>query len=201
MSGLTQSATIGMALILSLSTAQAETRHHDAHIHGQGSLNIAIEDQTLYMEMDIPAHDILGYESVTTDSQKAELKQALNQLESASLWILPEAAACTLVNAKSHTDQPERKEHKEHQHRENTEHQHEHKHHSHHHDEHDSNNSGHMNFTATYTYQCNNTQAISHLKTRLFDQFKHSEKLSLQALTAKGAQSGELTRNTPEAAL
>ncbi|WP_330925560.1 DUF2796 domain-containing protein [Candidatus Sororendozoicomonas aggregata] len=176
-------------------TAQAEIRHHEAHVHGHGELNLAIDNQTLYLELSVPAHDIVGFESIKTDQQQATLDDALKQLETPGLWTLPEAAACGMVSARAIAG------HEQHDHEKHN-HSHDHDAHEHNHD-HDAHqqNGNHMDISATYIYQCTHPKAINQLGTTLFDQFERSETIKVQALTDQGQQSGTLSRKQPKVSL
>ena len=44
--------------------------------HGQGQLNVAVDNTVLQMELKLPAQDVLGFEKITTDAQRSSLKKA-----------------------------------------------------------------------------------------------------------------------------
>ena len=52
------------------------------HVHGHGTLNIAIEDKRVSMELEVPGMDIVGFEHApSTDDQKAAVEKAKARLE------------------------------------------------------------------------------------------------------------------------
>ncbi len=165
-------------------TVQAEMRHHEAHIHGYGELNLAVDNQTLYLRLNVPAHDIVGFENIKTDQQHVTLNAALKQLEAPGIWTLPEAAVCKMVSASAMAEQHEHYDHKKPSH-------------NHDHDEHDH-YGNHMNISASYTYQCTHPKAINQLETTLFEQFERSKTIKVQALTDHGQQSATLSRQQPK---
>ncbi|MEX0284153.1 MAG: DUF2796 domain-containing protein [Paracoccaceae bacterium] len=91
---------IALALPLS-STAFAETRQLDAHEHGSGTLNIAIEGNSVAMELEAPGFDIVGFEyEAKSDEDKASIEQAMATLSSPlALFTPPAAAGCSVTEA------------------------------------------------------------------------------------------------------
>ncbi len=162
----------------------AETRHHDAHVHGAGQLNLAVEGKLLHVEMTIPGHDIVGFESITSPEREQQVDQAIERLEQASMWKLPTSAQCTLVSAKAgHTGEAH--------HDDDHHHDHDHGHDN----DHDSDN--HLDFTVSQVFECSNPKALTQIEARLFERFANSESLKVQALTDKGQMSATLKRDKP----
>ena len=91
--------------LLPLAMAHAADAHdHDhehgslpPHEHGVGSLNVALDGQTLELDLDGPSMNLVGFEHVaTTDADKAKVASARQQLENPLvLFSLPKAAGCT----------------------------------------------------------------------------------------------------------
>ncbi|GAA4652194.1 DUF2796 domain-containing protein [Kistimonas scapharcae] len=167
-----------LAVIFFMSTpVMAETsRHHAAHVHGAGQLNLAVEGKLLHIEMTIPGHDIVGFESITSPEREQQVDQAIERLQQASMWHLPTSAQCTLLSTKaghsaeSHHDDD----------------------HGHHHD-----HGSHLDFTVSQVFECNNPKALTEIEARLFERFANSESLKVQALTDKGQMSATLKRGKP----
>ena len=66
----------GMACA-ALPASAEEHRQLGAHVHGHGRLNIAIEGNTISMELEVPGMDIVGFEhEPSTPEQKAAVAQA-----------------------------------------------------------------------------------------------------------------------------
>ncbi len=78
-----------------------EHRHLGAHVHGHGRLNIAIEDKTMSLELDVPAADIVGFEhEPKTPEEKSALEQAKATLANGLSLFTPSAEAqCTQKSA------------------------------------------------------------------------------------------------------
>ena len=63
---------------LALSQAE-EKHHHKAHVHGVAHLNVALEDNELYIEFISPAANIVGFEhQPKTEKTKRRRKKSDN---------------------------------------------------------------------------------------------------------------------------
>ncbi|MCG8531294.1 MAG: DUF2796 domain-containing protein, partial [Desulfovibrionales bacterium] len=87
----------GVACVIISFSAAAETRHVDAHVHGAGHLNFAIEGSQVHLELEAPGFDILGFETITSEKQHKLLDKAVEQLKAADLWVFTPAAGCQLT--------------------------------------------------------------------------------------------------------
>ena len=58
-----------VAISLLMTSARAEEDHRELgpHVHGHGTLNIAIEDKRVSMELEVPGMDIVGFEHAAVD--------------------------------------------------------------------------------------------------------------------------------------
>ena len=92
------------AISLLANAARAEDEHRELgpHVHGHGTLNIAIEDKRVSMELEVPGMDIVGFEHApSTADQKAAVDKATARLEKPlEVFSLPTAAGCTVAEAK-----------------------------------------------------------------------------------------------------
>ncbi len=70
------------------------------HEHGTARVNAALDDQTLAVELQSPAMNIVGFEHMaTTDADKAAVAKARTLLETPlALFALPAAAGCTVAS-------------------------------------------------------------------------------------------------------
>ena len=77
----------------------SSVRQHQAHIHGIGQLNVALEDGQLEIELISPAVNIVGFEhEPETDEQKRAVEAAMQTLEDLSqVFGLPSEAGCQLA--------------------------------------------------------------------------------------------------------
>lgn len=81
--------------------ALAEGHGHDAHVHGEGSLNLVQEGNAVLIELEVPAANIVGFEhDPRTDAQNAAVAEAVATLRNGSgLFAFPAAAKCRLAHA------------------------------------------------------------------------------------------------------
>ncbi|WP_257294258.1 DUF2796 domain-containing protein [Endozoicomonas sp. YOMI1] len=195
-------------VLLSASVSADGHRHAGAHVHGAGHLNFAIEGRQIHIELETPGFDILGFESIRSDAQRRQLKDALLELEKDDLWSFTPAASCRLKTASASASGEHGEDHHDH-HRDADDHHgshHAHGHHDSHHDQHGRDDhhgdghheSAHMDIAATYVYECANIAGLNSISTRLFQRFGSSEQLKVQGFTDSGQIAGQMSRQRPE---
>ena len=168
-----------------LSTAYAEKdhhkkRHHKAHNHGVGKLSLVTSENQLSIEMEIPAHDIVGFENKpTTEAQKSKVKNAIEFLEKTDSNLkLPGNSNCKPDGlGKIETALDEKKYGKK----------------GYHHDHEE-----HAEFHVTYKFICTNLKKLSFVEVLSFNQFKNIKKLNAQGATDIGQYSQTLTPDSPK---
>ncbi|MGR5079266.1 zinc uptake protein ZrgA [Photobacterium swingsii] len=206
--------TVFATLVSSLITGQAlahnhhdesEYRQHGAHVHGVVELNIAQDANALLVEITAPGADVVGFEHAPkNDEQKKALNSALKTLaQPQQLLTFSTGAQCTLVDTlvtetlTAH-DEHAHHDHDNHNHDEHAHHDHDshdHDEHAHHnHDDHDCNCDGqHGEFSAQYTFNCDNIETLTSMQSDWFKHFTSTEKITIQAITNKGQKAGQLT--------
>jgi hypothetical protein len=192
---------MGLAAGVELAAAVAgvghaqEHRHVGPHVHGQGTLNIALEGSRLSMEFEAPGMDIVGFEhSPSTPGQKSTLDNAEKQLKAPrTLLQLPVSAGCTVADAKvtiegklGGNDAGDDHDHgaEDHDHADDDDHDHD----GHH---------EHSAFHAEYAFDCKTPASLT---TIAFDYFKHfagAQKLDVTVITPKGQSSFQVNRDKP----
>ena len=89
-------------LPLAVAHAANEPEHGSlgAHEHGVGRLNAALDGQTLELELESPAMNLVGFEHpATTDADKAKVAAVRALLDKPlELFNLPKAAGCVVAN-------------------------------------------------------------------------------------------------------
>lgn len=153
-----------LSICLFSSPSLAEKRHHDAHTHGAAELNIVIENDTVLIEFESPAVNLIGFEhKPRTDSQQLELLNALALLNDVDIIASFEKGECrateTYIRGPFDDDQ-EGSEHGEQE--------------------------EHSEFHATYTLSCQNASAIDSVRTQLFDRFPGFEAVRVRWIGNKG---------------
>jgi hypothetical protein len=169
-----------IALISTVSvvgTAFAQTHSHshkprkaEAHQHGIGRLDVAIEGATVSLALEVPADDIVGFEHVAkTAADKAKVEAAKAKLANPlSLFELPKAAGCSLLKgevkfAAGSTDKKD----------------------------------GHTEVTAEYVLTCHNPAEVKAIEFLYFKAFKGAEALNVNLVSPTGQMVFEVTRKKP----
>lgn len=170
------------ALVLSLlftGAAWASDREHEAHVHGMGHLNVAVEGNAVEMELVSPGADIVGFEHAPrTPEDKAAVKRAVALLrDGGTLFAFPAAAGCRLTEAEVESEMAE-EDHDDHGHeRKDGEHEDE----------------DHSEFHAHYHFRCNHPDHLTHIDIKLFEHFPGARELDVQTVSPRGQSAAELT--------
>ena len=179
--------------LLPLAIANAANEHdhdHDhehgslgAHEYGVGRLNAALDGQTLELELESPAMNLVGFEhAATTDADKAKVAAARAQLEKPlALFNLPAAAGCKVVSQELESplfgDKPDADDHDDDAGKDS---------HEHHHD--------HSEIHAHYQFSCATPGALKTLDlATVFSTFPATQKIQVQLISASGQQGTEVT--------
>ncbi len=179
-----------------------EKRELGAHEHGHGALNIAVEGRSLLMELEVPGHDIVGFEhAAVSDADKAAVETGLAQLAKAGeLFGLPAAAGCELVevSAEVHGDE-DHEAHEDHDHDAHKD-DHDHDDHKGDHEAHEE-EEGHSEFHAEYAFTCQKADNLTEIELTYFNVFPNAEELDVQVVTDAGALKVEASAEAATVAL
>lgn len=186
--------------MLFFTPAWAETRQHESHVHGVGKLNIGLEGHVLYIELESPAANIVGFEhSPMTQAQKDAVHNAEEHLkDGTSLFDFPAQAQCSLQKTHvSHTMMKEKHEQGDHAPHMDEQHHDRHDAHQHHenghHQEQAHNIHGsHSEFNVTYRFECKYMKKLTTVDVKLFSRFPGFETLHVQLLSSAGQTALEL---------
>ncbi|ATG41615.1 DUF2796 domain-containing protein [Phaeobacter piscinae] len=185
-----------LAVVAALPALAEGTRELDAHEHGVGTLNIAIEDTTVSMEFEAPGADIVGFEyTAKSEADISAVNAALASLSSPlQLFAVPDSALCSMVDAhaalaggEEHEDHADEHAHEEHEHEE---------HDSDHNDSH-AEHAAHSEFHANYTLDCAKPEALSNMTFAYFTAFPHAQSVDVQVIKSTGARAYQVDRNAP----
>lgn len=178
--------------LLPLAVAQAHDDHdHEhgslgAHEHGVASLNVALDGQTLELQVDSPAMNFVGFEhAAKSDADKAKVAAAKAELEKPIELFGLAAGACQVT--KQELESPLFGGHEHHHDDDADEHEHEHA------DEHE-----HSDIEASYQLSCKQVDALEQLDlSELFKRFPATHKVNVQLIGRSGQQGAELTAAQP----
>lgn len=173
-----------LAALLATGALAEDKREADAHQHGHGVLNVALEGETLSIEMETPGADILGFEhKAEAEDDKAAVQKARKTLnDPVALFGLPNAAGCSVTAAEIKIGADE-EEHDEHHDDEKEDHEEDH-----------AEEEGHSEVHAHYTLTCTAPSKITGLDlSDFFAAFPNAEELDAALLTDNGQAGGEIT--------
>lgn len=160
--------TSALALLLPCSVALSASGH-DAHVHGHATLNIIIEGNAIYMDLESPAANIVGFEHEVHDEQQRKLiADAVERLEMASGMFDFGLAQCMIKSVEVDSELMEEDDHG--------------RGHNHGHE----GAAGHSEFEVEYQFQCQAMGQLSYIDVNAFDLFPGIEELEVTLL--KGGQ-------------
>lgn len=179
-----------IALIAAFPAFAEDARELDAHEHGVGTLNIAIDGTTVAMGIEAPGADIVGFEyAAESDADLAAIDAAVATLGAPlDLFVMSDAASCSLVEAEAALEGEDG--HDDHADEEHDDHSDED------HDEHED-EAGHTEFHAEYTLTCDNPDALTEITFAYFEAFPNAQEVEVQMISSTGAQAFEVTRDAP----
>jgi hypothetical protein len=209
-------AALSTVSVFALPVAAEGTRHADAHVHGTGHLNIAVEGSQIAMELRAPGADIVGFEyAPESDADKKAVENAIALLsDPLALFVLPDAAGCKVVEAGAELhgeDHDEEHGHDDHAHDDHDHddhkdaHKDEHAHNEHSHEEehdhndhaHEEEHAEHSEFHAEYLLDCAAVETIDKVEMAYFKTFENAKALEIQMVTPLGATQVELHHDDP----
>ncbi|MGD8909039.1 MAG: DUF2796 domain-containing protein [Chromatiales bacterium] len=157
-----------------LYATESEHEQHEAHVHGEAQLLIALEGDTLEIEFLSPAMNIVGFEhQPQTETQADAVEAAIDTLKQPHLlFSLPSAAKCDPVTIEVETPLSKHDAHA---------HEHAHKEES------------HSDFTSHYHFQCGDISRLDRIEIELFKRFPGTHLIEVQSISNNGQQKIDLT--------
>ena len=161
---------ICLSLFIQLSFSQ--------HQHGIGEFFFTMEDNTIEIEIRVPAADALGFEyQPKTQEEKKQLSEKLKLFKITSMWLkFSEEANCKVITASSRLDS-DKEENEDH-------HGHDH---GHHHKE------THFEIVGNYQFKCSDSKQLNRLSILIFDYLPNLSKINF-TLVANQQTQGTLTK-------
>jgi hypothetical protein len=184
-------AVVALALTSPATADEAPHRQLGAHVHGQGTLDIAIEGKKVEMELVAPGADIVGFEhEAESPDQKLAVEKAKATLDQVlTLFKLPKDANCGIDKSSVEIRKEEHHHHdgdadgkaENHDEDEDT------------HDAHGE-HGGHSEFHAVYSLTCATPASLTALETTYFNSFAGAQALNVSVVAPKGQSQMQLTR-------
>lgn len=159
-------------LLLALLALPAAAQHaQHAHQHGVGRLDIALEGETLSLMLEMPQHDLVGFERAPRNArEQATAQAALERLNTPERLFAPTAAAGCRVQEKS-VEAPLL--------------------------DGASSADGHGDVDAAYIFQCTTPAALKDVRVLLIDAFPGLRTLNVSFAGPRGQKAGRLDAGNP----
>lgn len=167
--------------------AQIE-RQHGAHVHGQGSGTMAIDEQTISLSLEMPGFNIVGFEHPPTNqAQRAEIETVLMIFKTGQWLTWDPQGRCVVSKASATADgyDPPTDD-------DEAGHHHSHDHHNHNHDH----EGDHAYFEVNVEAVCAAIDELEWVEINLFASFPNNERITLDVLTQTGALQARLDAST-----
>ena len=179
-----------VALAISAPALADEHRELGPHEHGHGTLNVAVEGNTIKMELEVPGDDIIGFEhDPSTPEEKAAMETAKKILANPlGLFKIADAAKCSVKEAKV-SIQDEKHEHEEKDAKSDAG--------AASADKHEDAEAHHNEFFITYALDCKSMPDVKSIDFEYFKAFKNGQELNVNVITPKGQSKFEATRDKP----
>ncbi len=160
----------------------------EAHVHGKASLNLVLDGQSLFIEFESPAYNLVGFEHEPKDQiQQKEVQDSLSLLSrprkvfgfSAQAGCLVESVSVTttMAGVGKNTVGYEEEHHEEEHHEEE------------HHDHSDgdsTNKESHSEFKANYLMICSEPEKLRTIEFKLFKEFLGLKSVQVQWINGEG---------------
>ena len=185
---------IAAALVLGSGLAMAQS----AHVHGEGRLKIAIEGKRIFMQLESPGADIVGFEHEARSSEeKAVLARSLKILEDpAQLMRFTADANCEVRQAQAEVEgDHDAHEEDEHGHEGHDDHG-DGDHSEEGHDDHD-NEKVHGAFVAQYEFECSDIDELETIEFSYFEKFNNAQQLDVVLIDGSGQRQVDIDLTDP----
>ncbi len=170
-----------ISLIFAVTTASISTmavaqtqRDLDSHEHGSATLNIAIDSADVFIELETPWNNLVGFEhKPETEEQTALLEGAIEQLKKPEQFISFPGVECEIkdISIESSLSHEEHEEHEE---------------------------QTHNSVLISYSYHCENANEIASIGVDLFEIWPGFEEVSVQLIGPNGQMLEQLNAGKTE---
>jgi len=159
----------------------AEQKSHDAHVHGQAVLNIAVDANALVVEFESPSMNIVGFEHQPSNKlQRDAVKNAIEILNHPDhLLTLAHSASCRHESTTVRSSLAEAADDDHH----DDNHANDSDDHGHVDDDHGDETSPHSEFMSLWTYYCDNPNALDRIDLMLLNAYPQIQILDVNIIT------------------
>ncbi len=154
---------------------------HEAHVHGVGKLDVALDGNTLSLHLDSPLVNLIGFEHTASSPKDRQAAQDMAKAlrNAGKIFVTSAAAACTVSQVKlvsaaitptllgETASAPKAGAHEDHD--------------------------GHADIDADFVFQCAAPERLQQIDVKLFDAFKGFVSIDVQLVTPKRQAAAKLT--------
>jgi hypothetical protein len=187
---------LATATLAATPLAAQEFKQESKHVHGEVTLNLALENDLLSVEMEAPAINVVGFERAPRDAAEEKVVRDAAAWLSAGRALLgvPAAAGCRRVDATFEAPKWGDAKGKD---AGNHDHDHDHDHdHEHGDDEH-----AHADYLATASYKCSNPAALAWIEVWALRQLRDVTEVTVNVVTPEVQKSVRTSRADERIAL
>jgi len=163
------------AAIFALFLAFPAASQHSAHVHGEASGTLSLDNGDLRLELELPGYNLVGFEHPPRNPDQVEALQRATDLLGSGQWLQVDPAAdCRLREQDTHVngfDELTRDEHDS--------------------DKHDHSavaGSEHASFQVVIAWNCQRPDRLNWLDLKLFADFPNQTSLTVDVLTDRVAK-------------
>lgn len=168
-------------------------RQHGAHVHGQASGSLALDQGRVYLELEIPGANLVGFEHPPRNDDQADaLTKVIEALENGQWLMADPGGQCQMgeitvstrgfghssAGRHDHDDDHGHDHHHGHDHKHEKKDKQHHDHESHEHHDHD-----HAEFHVRARLDCQSPGQLRWLDLGLFDDYPGNERMTIDVLT------------------
>lgn len=158
-------------LLLTVMPLLAAAHADHAHQHGAGQLGIVVEGGQLTLLLEVPQHDLVGFErAAKSPREQLAVQAALDKLKNPARLFAPSPAAACEISAQQ-IDAPLLEGGKGHD--------------------------GHGDVEARYVYRCARPEALVDLRSMVAAEFPRLRSLAVSFAGPKGQKAGKLDAKNP----
>lgn len=168
--------------------AEETRREHEAHEHGAAEVHVVVEGEALYVELRVPAMNVVGFEHAAHDeAQRRTIAAVAEQLERTEEIFTPTPAAqCRSVHAHASLEMIGHAG-EEHEHEQGSEKEH----------EESESVAAHSEMQAEYEFECASPDELAEIRTQLFEHYPGIERIDAEIIGSGGQTAATLTSQSP----
>ena len=153
-----------------------------AHQHGNATLQVAVDANTLTIHFSSPLDNLLGFEHKPRNQAEVEqVQNMIKQFYKPSLFLPSKDAQCKLQSVQLDSLVIKKKNQAE----TTTQHAHDHA-------------AGHADLDAEMVYQCNQVNRLRDLQINVFKAFPFLHQLTAEVISHRGQTAATITANKPQ---